>query len=201
MRARCPCARLLLTRCGSGRRPKQTPRGGGGDVGEVDWQVLYTESDGRVLIDLIAFDINDGADPSSKGQLLCKLLHVPKAFNAQVLKAAASAHGLNTLDHCRQLLCSAFQKLLEREALLQHINLKQGIGASDPPTPLLFGALPLQSRSAIHRCPHIRRHSEFRPLVGGCGGEAEGATAEHVLDREQQVMQICACQWLCLLLF
>ena len=123
------CAGALLIRCCSGRRPKQSPRVGG-DAGEVDWQAVYTETDGRVLTDLISFNVNDGVDPNNKGQQLCKLMHVPKAFAPQVIRAAASAHGLNNLDHSRQLLCSAFQKLLEREALLQHINLKQATGSS-----------------------------------------------------------------------
>ncbi len=82
-----------------------------------------------MLTDMMAFDINDGIDAGSKGQSLCKLLHVPKAFTAQVLRAAASAHGLISLDSCRQIMCSTFQKLLEREALLQHISIKQAAGA------------------------------------------------------------------------
>jgi hypothetical protein len=103
----------------------------------VDWQALYNESEGRVLTDMMAFDINDGNDAGNKAQLLCKLLNVPKAFTAQVLRAAASAHGLMTLDSCRQIMCSTFQKLLEREALLQHISIKQAAGACHrlPPPP------------------------------------------------------------------
>lgn len=113
----------------SGRKPKLTPRGGGGEFGEVDWQLLYDQSDGLVLTDLMSFSISDSAESSNKALLLCKLLHIPKAFTAQVLRASASQHGLNTLDNCRQLLCSAFHKVLEREALLQHIHVKQGLGA------------------------------------------------------------------------
>jgi hypothetical protein len=116
--------------CGSGRKPKLTPRGGGGEFGEVDWQLLYDQSDGLVLTDLMSFSISDSAESSNKALLLCKLLHIPKAFTAQVLRASASQHGLNTLDNCRQLLCSAFHKVLEREALLQHIHVKQGLGAT-----------------------------------------------------------------------
>jgi hypothetical protein len=57
----------------------------------------------------MSFDFNDGGDASNQGALLCRLLHVPKAFTGQVMMAAASAHGLITLDNCRQLLCFAFQ--------------------------------------------------------------------------------------------
>ena len=120
----------------SGRKPRLTPRGGASEFGEVDWQVLYDESDGLVLTDLMSFSVSGGADSSNKAQQLCKLLHIPKAFTAQVLKASASLHGLNSLDNCRQLLCAAFQKVLEREALLQHIHVKQGVGASRCPAPL-----------------------------------------------------------------
>ena len=91
---------------------------------------------GRVLTDMMAFDINDGDDAGNKGQLLCKLLKVPKALTAQVLRATASAHGLITLDSCRQIMCSTFQKLLEREGLLQHINIKQAAGACHRLPPL-----------------------------------------------------------------
>ena len=91
--------------------------------------MLYNESEGRVLTNLMAFELNGGGDASNQGAVLCTLLHVPKAFTGHVMRAAASAHGLITLDNCRQLLCSAFQKLLEREALLQHIHIKQGLGA------------------------------------------------------------------------
>ena len=91
--------------------------------------MLYNESEGRVLTNLMAFELNGGGGASNQGAVLCTLLHVPKAFTGHVMRAAASAHGLMTLDNCRQLLCSAFQKLLEREALLQHIHIKQGLGA------------------------------------------------------------------------
>jgi hypothetical protein len=130
---------------GSGRKPKLTPRGGAGEFGEVDWQLLYNESDGLVLTDLMAFSISNGADSAKSALLLCKLLHIPKAFTAQVLRATASAHGLNSLDICRQLLCSAFQKVLEREALLQHIHVKQGLGVFLCPAPHVSPVLPAAS--------------------------------------------------------
>ena len=78
---------------------------------------------------MMAFDLNNGVDSDNKGRLLCKLLQVPKACTAQVLRAAASVQGVVILDNCRQLLCSAFQKVLEREALLQLIHIKQATGA------------------------------------------------------------------------
>ena len=136
-----PAAAADVCLCCSGRRPKLTPRGAAGEFGEVDWQLLYNESDGRVLTDLMSFNINDDAVAgSSKAPLLCKLLCVPKAFTAQVLRASASAHGLLTLDNCRQLMCSAFQKVLEREALLQHIHIKQGAGVPRCLAPLVLQA-------------------------------------------------------------
>ena len=106
-----------------------------------------------MLTNLMSFDFNDGGDASNQGALLCRLLHVPKAFTGQVMRAAASAHGLITLDNCRQLLCSAFQKLLEREALLQHIHIKQGLGAALCPPSALICAVVL---SLLQARPHTQ---------------------------------------------
>ena len=108
-----------------------------------------------MLTELMSFDLNDGVEPGNKGPLLCKLLRVPKAFTAQVLRAAACAQGLMTLDHCRQLMCSAFQKLLEREALLQHIHIKQAAGVWHFSAALMF-CMPAASCSCA-QLPQVHR--------------------------------------------
>jgi hypothetical protein len=125
---------------------------------------LYNESEGRVLTDLMSFDINDGVDPSNKGPQLLFLLRVPKAFASQVLKAASSAHGLTSLDNCRLLLCSAFQKVLEREALLQHIHIKQGVGMAYRLRDLCFA---FTVESSLH-CSQVRPRMRILCALAVC---------------------------------